>query len=545
MKYEDLDEKQKDVVKAVLECDRKILVLGGAGTGKTTVALWSARKLLEQLAEGMATRVLFLTFSRSAVSQLMRRSPGIISGYEHKVEIMTFHSLAYRLISSFGRYAGYGRKQLSIQSEARRKLLGDAHGHLAYSDLLPGVINLLKTPEIRKLLSSRWKIVICDEVQDTNEEQWDLLQILSPPKLLLLGDDRQMIYTFIKGVSTRRFAQVRASVDQVIELHPVSHRDPSGAIPALAEAIRCRRFDDQAVLEALSNGRLTVIRANDDLEVSRLIKKHVIDNPRKEIGIFAHSNSAVAQLADQLTEDNIDHVLVGIPEAHAEALTAMSAECSFAIALNTSEEMRTAMATFLTAVTRGKRAPELAYALLGRMALPGQIESALEHLQTALKTAADGTMADLASVAMRSWQGLHISTGSKSWLHAAGHFRRIAYPYRNKAVSEETISLLNEAVERSRVEALIDLDYSERGRVRLMNYHQTKGREADIVIHVFHSDDYFGPLEKQQEPFEELSRLLNVALSRAREQVVILLPPNPHPLVEPFEALIGAKSATA
>ncbi len=281
-----------------------------------------------------------------------------------------------------------------------------------------------------------------------------------------------------------------------------------------------------------------MIRTNDDSEVPGLIKKNITGNPRKEIGVFAHSNAAVAQLADQLAEENIEHVLVGIPEAHAEALTAMSAECGLAVGLTTSEEMCTAMATFLTAVTRGKRAPNLAYALLGRMTLPGEIEGAMEQLQTALKTAADGAMADLTSVAMRSWQGLRIRAGSKSWQHAAGHFRRIAYPYRNKVVSEETVALLNEAVERSRIEALIDLDYSERGRVRLMNYHQTKGREADIVIHVFHSDDYFGPLEKQKEPFEELSRLLNVALSRARERVVILLPPNPHPLVEPFESLI-------
>jgi len=245
----------------------------------------------------------------------------------------------------------------------------------------------------------------------------------------------------------------------------------------------------------------------------------------------------VAQLADQLTEVNIEHVLVGIPEAHAEALAAMSNECGFAVGLNTSQDIRTAMATFLTAVTRG-RVPDLAYALLGRLRLPGEIDGALEQLQIALKAAADRTITDLVSVAMRSWQGLRIRAGFKSWQNAAGHFRRIAYPYLNKTVSEETIALLNEVIERSRVEALIDLDYSERGRVRLMNYHQTKGREADIAIHVFRSDDFFGPIEEQKEPFEELSRLLNVAFSRARERVIILLPPNPQPLVEPFEALI-------
>lgn len=535
MRYEDLDPKQEDVVRAVLQGDRKILVLGGAGTGKTTVALWCARKLLEQSLDQPATRVLFLTFSRSAVSQLVRRSPGIISGYERNVEIITFHSLAYRLLSSFGRYAGYGKKQLSFQSEARRKLLGDTPGHLVYDDLLPGAISLLNNPEIRKLVSSRWKLIVCDEVQDTNQEQWELLKILSPPKLLLLGDDRQMIYTFIPGVSLQRFAQVRASVDQVIELHPVSFRDPSGAIPALAEAIRCRRFDDPAVLEALDNGRLSVIRVNDKSEFPELIKKQITHNAHKEIGIFAHSNAAVAQLADQLAEANIEHVLVGIPEAHAEALSAMSAECGVAVGLVTSQEMRTALATFLTATTRGRLAPDLAYALLGRTPLPRGIEMALEQLEGALKTAADGILGDLISLAMRSWQNLRITGGSKSWQNAAGHFRRIAYPYKNEDVSDDTVALLNEAVERSRIEALIDLDYSERGRTRLMNYHQTKGREADVVIHIFHNDDYFG---SEEEPFEVLSRLLNVALSRARERVIILLPPNPHPLVEPFEALI-------
>ncbi len=535
MKYEDLDPKQGDVVKAVLQNDCKILVLGGAGTGKTTVALWSARKLLEQPVYQTITRVLFLTFSRSAVSQITHRSPGIISGYEHNVEILTFHSLAYRLLSAFGRYAGYGKKPLSIQSEARKKLFGDTPGQLIYDDLLPGAISLLNNSEIRRLVSSRWKLIICDEVQDTNEEQWELLKILSPPKLLLLGDDRQMIYTFIKDVSPERFAKIRASVDQVIELRPVSHRDPSGAIPALAEAIRCRRFDDPAVLEALDKGRLAVIRASDHTELQELIKNQITRYGRKEIGIFAHTNAAVAGLADQLAEANIEHVLVGIPEAHAEALSAMSTQCSLAVELATSEEMRVALATFLTSAVRGRRVPDLALALLGRMPLPGEIEEALNQLETALKSAIEGNIGDLAVIAMRSWQGLYITSGSKSWQRAAGHFRRIVYPYKSEDVSSKTIVLLNEAVERNRVEALIDLDYSERGKIRLMNYYQTKGREADVVIHVFHNDDYFG---REAEPFAELSRLLNVAVSRAREKVIILLPPNPHPLVEPFEALI-------
>ena len=432
-------------------------------------------------------------------------------------------------------HSGYGKKPISIQSPARKKLFGNTQGQLVYDDLLPGAIELLNYSKIKQLLTSRWKLIICDEVQDTNGEQWELLTTLSPPKLLLLGDDRQMIYTFIKDVSPERFAKIRTSVDMVIELRPVSHRDPSGAIPALAEAIRCRHFDDPAVLEALDKGRLTVIRANDDTELQDLIKNKINQYKRKEIGIFAHTNADVATLADQLTEANIDHVLVGIPEAHAEALSAMGTQCSLAVSLATSEDMRAAFAAFLTSTVRGRNAPDLAYALLGQSPLPEEIERALNHLETTLKASTDGTIGDLAAIAMHSWQGLGIVSGGKPWQRAAGHFRRIVYPLRDKGVTVENIKALSEAVERSRVEALIDLDYSERGKIRLMNYHQTKGREADVVIHIFHNGDYFG---RETEPFEELSRLLNVALSRARERVIILLPPNPHPLVEPFEALI-------
>ena len=212
----------------------------------------------------------------------------------------------------------------------------------------------------------------------------------------------------------------------------------------------------------------------------------------------------------------------------------MGAECGLAVELNTSEDMRMATST---AVTRASRLPNWLAHYWGQW-LPGEIEQSLEQLQLSLKEAANGSMADLISVVMRSWHGIRIKAGLKPWQHAAGHFKRIAYPYRNKRVSEQTVALLRGTVERMRVEALIDLDYSERGRVNLMNYYQTKGREADIVIHIFHSNDYFGPSKRQQEPFEELSKLLNVALSRARERVIVLLPPNPHPLVEPFEDLI-------
>ena len=538
MKYDDLDCRQREVVHAVINSNDKVLVLGGPGTGKTTTALWAARTYLETSNELASPRVLFLTFSRSAVNQIMSRTPGILAGYADRIEILTFHGLAYRLLRAFGRYAGHGTVAPSIQSETRSRLLGVDRTKLQYDDLIPTALAILTGDTlVSHLLESRWGLVICDEAQDTSTEQWRLLWTIASRKVLLLGDPSQMIYTFRKGVSVESFRHLRDSVNREIELDPRSHRDPTGAIPALAEAIRQRQFGHEAVVEALRSGRLVIHFDVENDHHQDLLSEAIKDARRRgsrDVGIFAHSNAAVAELAEQLNAASIDHVIVGLPEAHAEALASMATQCAFALGLASDEDVREAFGLFLTASVRRREVPEMARALIGEVNLPGLIEETLQRLEEALVAATDSMIEDLARVAMQSWESLGITAGFRPWRRAAAHFRRLIGSLLKMEVSEDSVRQLLEIVERSRIEALIDLDYSERGTIKLMNYHQTKGREADTVVHVFRHDDYFG---REVEPFEETSRLLNVAISRARHRVVVVLPPTPHPLVEPFTTL--------
>lgn len=535
MNFEDLDDRQREVVDEILIGDRKILTLGGPGTGKTTTALWAARKYLECSSRTSADRVLFLTFSRAAVSQILVRSPGILSNHENRIEIMTFHALGYRILRAFGRYAGYGTSALSLQTDARSKLLGSDESRLHYNDLIPRALSIIEgSTKLTRLLSQRWGLVICDEVQDTGESQFQLLSVIATHKLLMLGDLHQMIYTFVTGVSPERFQDLREWADLEIELQARSHRDPSGAIPAVANAIRQRQFRDVSVADALSSGRISIYSNISDEERPRLIRRLVSEERRlgaREIGIFAKTNVDVAELAEQLNDLGVVHDLVGISEAHGESLASMATQCAFGTGLADSNDVRRSLAIFLTSSVRGRTAPLLALGMVGRGRIPVGVDSELSRLEKALVLAAEGTVGDIAEVAMNSWEGLSITSGKRPWSRAAEHFGRLIGELRHTKVSEDSIGQLLAIVERTREEALIDFNYGERGALKLMNYHQTKGREADTVIHVFRSDDYYG---REREPFEVTSRLLNVAISRARQRVIVILPPDPHPLVEPF-----------
>ena len=541
MIFEDLDSQQRDVATAASVPRAKVLVTGGPGTGKTTAALWAGRTFLDSTELGPGGRVLFLTFSRAAVSQITSRSPGIVGDHGARIEVMTFHGLAFQMLKSFGRYAGLDSERLSIQSAARRKLFGPESGTFTYDDLIPAARGVVSgSARIRQLLSSRWGLVICDEVQDTSAEQWQFLRSFATNRTLLLGDENQMIYTFVPGVSPEQFGRLREWVDKEIALSPQSYRDPSGSIPALAESIRQRNFNGAAVTDAIENQRLLIHRDIDDQYTLQLLCQIINDARQKgvkDIGIFVHSNAAVADIADGLGESGIDYVLIGIPEAHAEALSTMATQCAFGLGLATREDVRRSLALFVVASTRGRDTPAIALSLLGRgtSPLPQLVQDALHALEQELQKSADGRIEELMMTAMQSWEKLLIEAGRSTWRRAATHFWRIGSGLRNVPASADRLRVLLDRTEQARAEALIDFDYSERGTVKLMNYHQTKGREADTVVHVFRAADYFG---NDAEPYAETSKLLNVAISRARKQVIIILPRNPHPLVSPFLSIV-------
>jgi DNA helicase-2/ATP-dependent DNA helicase PcrA len=523
-------------------CDNEaptLLVLGGAGTGKTVTAAAAARAhLLRRDAitgPGGRDRVLFLTFSRTAVAQILGRSRGVLQNVRDRVDVLTFHGFAWRLIADFGRYAGYGTAP-QLRGEAESKLLAGDPAILSYRDLLPAALQIMRLPLISNLLAHRWSLIICDEFQDTDQEQWQLLELLAAPgnRMLLLGDPNQMIYDKLParrgtGEARLKAALARPGTDQ-LPLQLGSYRDPTQLLPAVATAVRQRRFNHPALDQAIADQRLRIVTGVDenppaDAVCEELTRAHA--QGARSIGVFMHGNEPTALLSTALTARGIDHVAVGLSESYGEALNTIATMLAYAEGSADWGDVLLRLAVFVTSAVRSPNPPALARMLVTGTVTAGLGER-LDNIRLALRDATDITAA--AEVAARSWPSLS-RTGERAWRRASAEAMLLI---RLSARIHDPVSAIIRRVEAARADSFTEMDAADTAAVQLMNLHQTKGREADAVIVAFRNRDYHG---KETEPFPAASRLLYVTLTRARQRITLLLPTQPHDLVAPLVAL--------
>lgn len=535
MNREDLSCQQRDVVEAT---EPLIVALGGAGSGKTTAALWAAREHLAREGTSPAERVLFATFSRTAVGLIARRSRSVLAEFGTRIEVHTFHSLSYRLLADFGRYSGYGKQTPAIESEARAKLLGRDGTRLSYDDLIPIALRLLESDRLAGLVRERWTLVICDEFQDTSSDQWNLLrQISRNGRLLLFADPHQMIHSWRPTVTARRLEEALHNADRVIELEEASYRDPSGVIPAMAARVREREFLHEAVRVATDCGRLKILTCSGD-DVPSLVKAEIIEargDGCRSVGVFETTNRGVAELGAELSDIGVNHTLIGIPEAQGEGLIAQALLFGCGLGAVAFAEARLQLAIFLTAAVRSNEPPRLAIEMRDDAISSHLLQAKFDELEGSLL--ASPSREQLLEIVVTAWEQLGITAGVPVWRRAARSFealirRLMTVPLEAHALADETLA----AATALHTEALITGDSPEVGSVQLMNFHQTKGREADAVILVYREGGFVAGWS-EHEPFEEKSRLLYVGLTRARVRISMLLPPDPHELIAPFAQL--------
>ena len=517
-----------------------LVVLGGAGTGKTTTAATLVRRTLQDArTSGRRERALFLSFSRAAATQILSRSSDILGPFAGQVEVTTFHAFAWRLIVKWGSVLGVSDPVLF--SPAERKVFGGTEG-LGYDDLIPLALRLLAVPAIRDHLAERWSLVVVDEFQDTNNGHWSFVRGLSSTaRLVLLGDLDQCIYKGLPnnpGVGPERLtAAMHLPGVQQIVLPDVSHRDPSYIIPAAANAIRDRRFSSPAIRAALDNGMLEVVHEPHVESETTAVVTQV--NRLRElglgVGVFSHHVDSTAQLSDNLNAAGVAHEVVGLPDAVDAALRAQYAMLQYACGEAEPNEILRALAIFVASAERGASAPPLAQMIARQIPRPAGLTERLKQVGQKLDAAT--SLKEAFAVSSDAYDQVGLPRGASAWRNAGRLLASTLGPWilSIDGMPPAGISHIREAIEQQHLSLLTYDADAETSPVQLMGLYQTKGREVDAALVILRSGDWYG---REVEPMTDGSKLLYVLMTRARKKTVLLTVGSPmKPLVAPLAAL--------
>ncbi|MGH7640541.1 MAG: ATP-dependent helicase [Candidatus Dormibacteria bacterium] len=268
----DLNPPQRQAVTAP---DRPVLVLAGAGSGKTRVL---TRRVAFLLAEHRAapSRLMAVTFTNKAAKEMRRRISALLGAEPYGMWLGTFHGLSARMLREHGeligvprnftiydevdrlalvkqamRQAGLDEKRISPPSvvesisRAKNELLSpeayaqDASGYvegqaarvypyyqeqlaaagaLDFDDLLFRAVTLLRdVAESREHYQARFDHVLVDEYQDTNRAQYLLLRDLvgKHRRLTVVGDPDQSVYSW-RGADIRNIMEFQQDYDDAL-----------------------------------------------------------------------------------------------------------------------------------------------------------------------------------------------------------------------------------------------------------------------------------------------------------------------------------------
>ena len=564
-----LDEKRK----AILDSDRHILVLGGPGAGKTTIALLKAKTLFPTLLAGQ--KLLFLSFSRSAVRQVLKGCQELLTTEERRViEVKTYHAFCMEFLQSYGRLligkAVYiitptkeriAKSQFEGNWENERKRLAHQDAKYCFDLFASGVAELLeRCTALRQLLASCFPIVIVDEFQDTDNGQWRIINALaSVTRVLCLADKDQRIFDYRDDIDPRRIDILRQEVNpEVFDLGEENHRSPRGGILRFADAVLNNisplpKVNDVRIVHCWNNAFAATVHAAVMWTFSQL-RKMDVDDPC--VAVLARSNPLVAQISSILSEQHeyngrvlspVNHSVVWDSELSAAAGAVVASILEWS---NTNSDIQ--VANTLESIVHFY---ELKNATSPSKATANNIRKFREAAKNVLKKATPRINAAKELVAafkdgidfigdpVHDWREARKLLDNISYLNELYREARMVRLFRaTDAVGSGLADLwlqfghyggarvlVSNTLE---YERLISADHEPQGCV-MMSMHKSKGKEFDgVVIVEAKFSGVFYDENREQPPFERTRRLLRVAITRARTYVTIVRPQNVLPLTQ-------------
>lgn len=360
---------------AVEHVEGPMLVLAGAGSGKTRVVTQRIVRLIEK---GVPPEsILGLTFTNKAAGEMQSRVRSLIHS---SVLVCTFHSLGARILRESISSMGYSRNftiydeddaekvlkgcltELQIQddeleaktfrqliSRAKNAMLAPedvvsneasslAETYLAkvystyqrklreynavdFDDLLYLTVRLLREhPHVLHHYQARWHFLLIDEYQDTNTCQYELVRLLVGERcnLCVVGDPDQSIYSW-RGANIRNILQFEKDYPgaKIVRLEQ-NYRSRSNILEAANGLIACNRdrYEKNLWSDLGAGEKIQIHALEGDRDEVRFVldairRHHDQGVPYKEMVIFYRTNFQSRIFEDALLSRQIPYVIVG------------------------------------------------------------------------------------------------------------------------------------------------------------------------------------------------------------------------------------------
>jgi DNA helicase II / ATP-dependent DNA helicase PcrA len=565
----------------LLAAQGHVLVSGGPGSGKTTLAL---RKALSCITAGLklGQSILFLSFSRAAVGRLLEAGAATIPPASKAfLSVQTFHGFCWGLLSCHGYLLGapktlqilmpHDERALSLgiersdpewaEWEQKREALFFEEGKIAFDLFAPMTLRLLReSPAIKSLIAQQHPVIIVDEAQDTGEHAWDIIRALKDRvQVICLADPEQQIFDHLPGVGPERIEAIRRElVPLEVDLGQQNNRSPGTEIAIFGNDLLQGRARGSAYDGVSRFG----YNPKTDTSLNLVLRKSLAVLYRKvrartgaradSCVILAPSGRDVAAISAALSngERPVPHKVV-FDEARALLASRFAAyvlepKLDPTARSHVIESLEFLVNIEQSAGTIGGRKNADDYRrwaadYANGKAFPKKgIASSLVAMISALK---DGGYTGDPRVDWLRVKDAFRSSENKQLLAIAGHLDYLVAFGRGRFLAANLASIWREsgtyAGARSVFDAALAQDSilessQDLNGIHVMTIHRAKGKQFDGVI-VYRKGVASGPRQWRSSlvwrddvaPYTRSRKILRVAVTRARKHVLILDPPYP------------------
>ncbi len=373
-----LDNLNKEQKEAVLYNDGPLLILAGAGSGKTKVLTTKVAYLIEEK-NISPYEILAITFTNKAAKEMKDRLNLLIGDISRNIQVSTFHSFGLRLLRDNCNVLGYDRNFVIMDSDDSltvvKKILKDMdydpkvynprairnkisscknemimprdyekyavseyekvvlkvyekyeeklrrNNSVDFDDLLILPIRLFnENKDILEKYQDRFKYVLIDEYQDTNEAQYILTKLISSKyrNITCVGDDSQSIYSF-RGANYKNILNFEKDYkDAKTILLEQNYRSTKTILNAANDVIRNNKArKDKNLWTANEEGeKIKYYRAYNERDEAqytiRKIKELVARNVSyQDIAILYRTNAQSRTLEEEMLKENMPYRVVG------------------------------------------------------------------------------------------------------------------------------------------------------------------------------------------------------------------------------------------